>query len=171
MEYSFESGENFLEVAKLEYQNEFDRTKVIDSKIAIALPIIATYFFFSVQLSNVKELISAPITSNTLIGATVEVCIPFSYIAALVCAFISLLFMFRSISTHLYQTVDPKQFNTAEQMSLPKKEFSAAFATIYIKALEANRLENDKRVQNYKRGWFLSLISLTCFVIHMVLKN
>lgn len=171
MEYGFDSGEKFLEIAKLEYQNELDRTKVIDSKIAVALPIIATYFFLSVQFSNVKELITEPITSTTLIGATIEVCIPFSYIAALVCAIISLFFMFKAIGTHSYQTVDPKQFNTAEQMSLPSKEFSAAFATIYIKALEANRPQNDKRVQNYMNGWFLSLISLTCFVVHVLLKK
>lgn len=39
-----QSGEVLLEIAKSEYQNEFNRSSVLDTKIGIALPIIATYF-------------------------------------------------------------------------------------------------------------------------------
>jgi len=165
----FESGKLFLEIARSEYQNELDRTKVIDSKIAVALPIIATYFFLAVQFSSVKKLIFRPITSKVLIGAIIEVCIPISYITALVFACISLFFLFRVISTHSYQTVDPKQFNTASQISMKESEFAAAFATIYINAIEANRSQNDKRVKNYMKGWRFGIISLVCFVIHVLL--
>ena len=168
MSYSYESSEMFLEVARLEYQNELDRTKVIDSKIAVAFPIIATYFFLAVQFSDLKKLVSAPIVSKSLLGATLGITIPFSYIAAL---FLASLFMFKAISTHSYQTVDPKQFNTAEQMSLPKEQFAAAFSTIYIRALEANSSQNNVRAKHYMRGWRLALISLSCFVIHVIVKK
>ena len=44
-----QSGEVLLEIAKSEYQNEFNRSSVLDTKIGIALPIIATYFFLILQ--------------------------------------------------------------------------------------------------------------------------
>ena len=171
MSYTYESSEMFLEVVRLEYQNELDRTKVIDSKIAVALPIIATYFFLAVQFSDLKRLVSTPIVSKSLLGATLEIMIPFSYIAALSLASLSLLFMFKAISTHSYQTVDPKQFNTAEQMSLQKAQFAAAFSTIYIRALEANSSQNNVRAKHYMLGWRLALISLACFVIHVIIRK
>lgn len=41
----FQSSEILFEIVKSEYQNEFNRTSVIDTKVGITLPIIATYFF------------------------------------------------------------------------------------------------------------------------------
>lgn len=171
MDYSYESSELFLSIVQLEYQNEFDRTKVIDSKIAVALPIISTYFFLAVQFSSMKKLLDAPISSQSLLATFIDLCIPTSYIVALGLASISLLFMFMAISTHSYKTIDSKQFNTASQMSMSKDTYSAAFATIYINATEANRLKNDIRARRYMKGWRYAFISLFCFVIHVLLTQ
>ena len=48
----FQSSEILFEIVKSEYQNEFNRTSVIDTKVGITLPIIATYFFLVLQFKR-----------------------------------------------------------------------------------------------------------------------
>lgn len=52
----FQSSEILFEIVKSEYQNEFNRTSVIDTKVGITLPIIATYFFLVLQFKSIKQI-------------------------------------------------------------------------------------------------------------------
>ena len=51
-----QSGEVLLDIARSEYQNEFNRTSVLDTKIGITLPIVATYFFLIIQFESIREV-------------------------------------------------------------------------------------------------------------------
>ena len=54
MDHDFlQSGEVLLEITKSEYQNEFNRASVLDTKIGITLPVIATYFFLLLSLIHI----------------------------------------------------------------------------------------------------------------------
>ena len=41
----FQSASVIYEIAKDEYQQEINRTSILDTKIGIMLPIVSTYFF------------------------------------------------------------------------------------------------------------------------------
>lgn len=170
MEEKFlQSGEVLLEIAKSEYQNEFSRSSVLDTKIGIALPIIATYFFLILQYKNFKQLFLVALDFTNVL--TVIGCVfgPIIFVAAITSAAIALIYLFRAIVTHSYQKIEPSYFNTKDKMSMPPCVFSGVMVTYYIKASKYNRATNDKRVALYKRGWTLAMISLGLFVVYSFL--
>lgn len=71
-----QSGEVLLEIAKSEYQNEFNRSSVLDTKIGIALPIIATYFFLILQYKSVRQLFITNPDCTNIMTLILSVCIP-----------------------------------------------------------------------------------------------
>ena len=153
-----QSGEVLLEIAKSEYQNEFNRSSVLDTKIGIALPIIA---------KSVRQLFITNPDCTNIMTLILSVCIPIIFVAAIISAAIALIYLFRAIVTHSYQTIDPCYFNDKDKMSLSPSVFSGVMVTYYIRALEHNRATNDKRVTLYKRGWTSAMISLGLFVLYI----
>lgn len=166
-----QSGEVLLEIAKSEYQNEFNRSSVLDTKIGIALPIIATYFFLILQYKSVRQLFITNPDCTNIMTLILSVCIPIIFVAAIISAAIALIYLFRAIVTHSYQTIDPCYFNDKDKMSLSPSVFSGVMVTYYIRALEHNRATNDKRVTLYKRGWTSAMISLGLFVLYIFLQG
>lgn len=167
----FQSSGILLDIVKTEYQNEFSRTSVIDTKVGITLPIIATYFFLLLQFDSIKEIFREEPNVQNVTTILVSVCSPLIYIAAILCAGISLIYLFRSIITQSYRTIDASCFNDKEKMSQPQDVFSAVMITYYIRALEHNHHTNDIRVILYKRGWILAMISLGLFVCYIFLTQ
>ncbi len=167
----FQSSEILFEIVKSEYQNEFNRTSVIDTKVGITLPIIATYFFLVLQFKSIKQIFTTGVNIQNVATTLFSICNPLIYIATIVCAAIALIYLFRAIITQSYQTVDPRSFNDKEKMSHPKEVFSAVMVTYYIRALEHNHFTNDKRVRLYKRGWIFAMISLGLFVCYICLNQ
>lgn len=167
----YESSEILLEIAKDEYKNEIDRTSVIDTKVSIALPIIATYFFMVLQFESVKSIFSKQLDTRNAVALLYSLCNPFIYLAAIICAGASLIFLLRAIITQSYQKIDSACFNKKEIMSMPKKVFSAVMVTYFIRALEHNKEVNDTRVALYKKGLIFVIISLGLFVIYYFLTK
>ncbi len=163
----FQSSEILLEIAREEYQNEFSRTSVIDTKVGITLPIVATYFFLVLQYESVRSIFAAQIDTRNVTSLLYSVLCPFIYIAAVLCAGVALIFLFRAIITQTYKKVDLKWFNDKKTMSLPREYFSAAMVTYFIQALEHNSSTNSIRVRLYKRGLIFALISLGFFVAYI----
>lgn len=62
----FQSSEILLEMARAEYQNEFSRTSVIDTKVGITLPIVVTYFFLVLQFESIREYLQPNLIRGTL---------------------------------------------------------------------------------------------------------
>lgn len=167
----FAAAEILFDIAKSEYQNEFTRTSVIDSKVGVTLPIIATYFFLVLQFDSMREIfLTNPDTQNVAMMFW-AICRPLIYIAAVVCAGIALMSLFRAIIAQAYQTIDPAYFHDKKTMSYSKNEFSAVVVTHYIEATTFNRSTNDLRIARYKRGWSFALISLFLFVCYVVFTH
>mgnify|MGYP005869434941 CR=1 FL=1 len=167
----FESSEILLEIVKSEYQNEFQRTSVLDTKVGITLPIIATYFFLLLQFDSIKQVFVAKPDTQNIATTLFSVCSPLIYIITIICSGAALMYLFQAIITQSYKTVDPRCFNTKEKMSQSKTVFSAVMVTYYIQALEHNHSTNDIRVALYKRGWILAMISLGLFVCYIFLTR
>lgn len=164
-----QSGQALLEIAKSEYQNEFNRTSVLDTKIGIALPIIATYFFLVLQFDNIKTLLLSQIECASVATILLFVSKPLIFLATILSASLALIYMFRAIITHSYRTIDPKYFNDRNAMSQPIHIFSGVMVTYYIKAIDHNHSTNDKRVCLYRRGWISTMVSLSLFVLYILL--
>lgn len=163
----FQSAEILLEITKAEYQNELGRTSVLDTKVGITLPIIATYFFLVLQFDSIKDIFSASPDTENIATLFFSVCGPLIYLATIICATIALIDLFRAITTQSYRTIEPRSFNDKEKMSYPKNVFSAIMVTFYIKALDHNRSINDARASMYKNGWSVALVSLFLFVCYV----
>ena len=112
----FQSSEILFEIVKSEYQNEFNRTSVIDTKVGITLPIIATYFFLALQFKSMKQIFTTRVNIQTVATTLFSICNPLIYIATIVCAAIALIYLFRAIITQSYQAVDPRSFNDKESL-------------------------------------------------------
>lgn len=164
-----QSGQALLEITKSEYQNEFNRTSVLDTKIGITLPIIATYFFLVLQFDNLKILFLSKIDCTSVTTALSSVGKPLIFGATIISASIALIYLFRAIITHSYRTIDPRYFNNSNTMSQPAHIFSGVMVTYYIKAIDHNRSTNDKRVLLYRRGWISTMVSLSLFVAYILL--
>lgn len=167
----FQSGEILLEIAKSEYQNEHSRTSVIDSKVGITLPIIATYFFLVLQFDSMKSILTSSPNMQNIATIIFSVVRPLIYIMTIIFAGIALVYLFRAIISQSYMTVDPCFFNDKDTMSRPKEVFSAVMVTYYVRALEYNRATNDTRIIFYKRGWIFTMISLGLFVSYIFLTR
>ena len=168
MAYTLASGEKFLAVAQSEYQNELNRTTIIDNKLSIALPIVSAYFFLVIQHSNIRKLFSAEVDTSTVGAMLSNLILPISFVLAIILSAVALVLMVCVVGTHSYEHIDTKQFNTAEQISLEPNQFSAALSTVYIRATYTNRKQNDIRVKEYKWGWICTAFSLGCFLIHVL---
>lgn len=168
-EYSLESGEVLLDIAKLEYQNEFSRTSMIDSKVGIALPIVATYFFLVVQHASIQTLFSSCPNNSSILAFICSVLSPISYVVAVILAGLALFSLFKTITTHSYHTIDVRCFNDPTKISYKKHQFASVMVTYFIRAMEHNRVQNNLRVDLYKRGWKSAILSLATFVLYIIL--
>ena len=164
----FQSSELLLEITKSEYQNELERSSRLDTKTEIALAIFATYFFLILQHTSVKQLFMSRPDITNLWSLLVSVLPPVMFLLALILAAFSLVYFVRVIAPYSYQKIDPNCFNDKEKMSYTPREFAAVMVTFYIRALEANRMINDKRVAKYSRGWSCFITSLCLFVLYMI---
>ena len=166
-----QSGEVLFDIAKSEYQNELNRTSVIDTKIGVTLPIVATYFFILIQFESIRELFLCEPNCKNVLTTIKSIFTPLLFISAIIVGTISLVLLLCVITTHSYTTIDPSCFNSNEKMSLPPNVFSGVMVTYYIRATTYNRQTNDKRVKLYRRGWIAAMISLGLFVVYIFLSK
>ena len=75
----FQSSEILFEIVKSEYQNEFNRTSVIDTKVGITLPIIATYFFLVLQFKSIKQIFTTGVNIQNIATTLFSICNPLIY--------------------------------------------------------------------------------------------
>lgn len=167
----FQSSEILLEIARAEYQNEFSRTSVIDTKVGITLPIVVTYFFLVLQFESIREKFTTQLDTQNAATLLYSLLCPCIYIAAIICAGVALIYLFRAIITHTYKKVNLKCFNDKKTMSHSRNVFAAVMVTCFIQALEHNSLANNVRVALYRRGLSFAIVSLGFFVFYIFLTK
>lgn len=165
-----QAGEVLLEVAKSEYQNEFERSSVIDTKVGIALPVVAAYFFANLNAENIGVVFSKEMECLKVVTVLSFVIHPVSYLLSLIFAIASLEFLLRAIFTQTYSTVDPSYFNESKYLKHPKSVLSAVLVKFYVESIKHNKCLNDKKVVLYNRGLNMAILSLTCFFVYFVTK-
>lgn len=164
-----ESIELLRSAAQNEYSNEHERTTTMDSKAGIALPIISAYFLALAQMNDYKSISYIPLTN--FLSVFLPAMIIISYTAALILAFVAVIWMTRVVFTREYATLNLQNLYTDDYIKNDSIVLSIKFLELYFAAIEHNRGENNTRVKLYQHSWVFTFISVICFVVYIILKN
>lgn len=168
-EFELESVELLLETSKSEYENEHNRTTVIDTKTGISLPIIAAYFIALAEMNDYKGIFAFSISSFW------DIIIPsllfLTYTASMLLALVSVLMMVSVIITRDYKSIKPIDLYNNNYLKNAKIFLSIRLVSLYIEATMNNKLQNDKRIPLYRKSWLFSVISIILFIIYIIIKN
>ena len=161
--------EVLLSTAKSEYENEHNRTSVIDSKTSIALPIISAYFLALAPMNDFKSIFDVKIEKF------VDVIIPavtlLAYVGSLALAFVAVVMMVKVVTTREYNTIKTADLYDEDFLKHKKIALEIKLIQLYIEATQNNKAENDSRIPLYKKGWLLTTISIVLFVAYVIVKN
>lgn len=161
--------EVLLSTAKSEYENEHNRTSVIDSKTSIALPIISAYFLALAPMNDFKSIFDVKIEKF------VDVIIPavtlLTYVGSLALAFVAVVMMVKVVTTREYNTIKTADLYDEDFLKHKKIALEIKLIQLYIEATQNNKAENDSRIPLYKKGWLLTTISIVLFVAYVIVKN
>ena len=167
-EFNKETVELLLETAKAEYDNEHNRTSIIDSKTNISLPIISAFFLALIQLNDYKAIFKLPTT--TFLQWILPAILFFSYSCALVFGLISVFLMTRVILTKEYKTIKIQDLYDEDYLKKISVFLSIKLINLYCESTLHNKLQNDQRVMWYRHSWFLMFITLTLYLIYIIVK-
>lgn len=168
-EFNEQAVELLLETSKAEYDNEHNRTSIIDSKTNISLPIISAFFLAFVQLNDYKTIFQLP--TNTFAQWLLPATLFFSYTAALVLGLLSVLLMTRVILTKEYKTLKIQDLYDEDFLKNPRMFFSIELIRLYCTSTAHNKTQNDKRVKLYRYSWILMFITLALYLVYIIVKT
>lgn len=158
-----------LDTAKAEYDNEHNRTTIIDSKTNISLPIISAFFLAFVQLNDYKTIFGLP--TNTFVQWLLPATLFFSYTIALILGLISVFLMTRVILTKEYKTIKIQDLYDENYLKESSLFLSIKIINLYCESTVHNKGQNDQRVKWYKSSWILMFISLILYLIYIIIKT
>ena len=162
----FPSSKLLMDIAIEEYQNEHSRTSVIDTKINIALPIIATYVFLVLDRMNISGYMSK-IENNSL--SIMDAQLQVGLIMVVVCfAIVSMVCLFMTIKTNEYTILKVEDFYKPEYMALEEDMFCSGVIKYIITASKQNKAVNDSRIKRYKMGLIMIGVSFLFYILYMV---
>lgn len=168
-EFNTESISLLLNTVKSEYNNEHNRTSIIDSKSGIALPIISAYFLALAPLSDYKSIFATHISSfkDFIFPAILFL----TYTTSIVLALIAMIKMVFVIATRQYCILKPEDLYDESYLKKEPLVLSVYLINLYLKATENNKTQNDKRIPLYRSSWTLTIISIISFVVYILIKN
>lgn len=169
LNYNIDSIKLLLDTSISEYNNEYNRTSILDSKVSIAFPIITAYFLALAPMNDYKTIFKMSISTFTeLVLPTV---LFVSYSLSLICAFVAVILMVKAIKTRDYKIIQPSALYTNDFLQKDQIVLAVKLITLYIEATESNKRENDLRIPLYRRGWLLTSISVSLFVVYIIMIN
>lgn len=167
--FNEQSVELLLSTAKDEYNNEQNRTSIIDTKANIALPIISTFFLALVQMNDYKSILELP--SETFVKFLIPALLFLSYSASLVLCVISVIFLAKVIHMRGYITLSIRDLYDEDFLKNCPTAYAIQIIRLYCESSEYNKEQNDLRAKWYNLGWRLVLFAVSCFVLYSILRN
>lgn len=151
------------DVAQQEYERELSRCSLIDSKVNIALPIVSAYFLsLTTQCAVIKSILNRP--SYSIGGIVVGIFLLLLYIIALLFSGYALYLFVRAIFPQNYQTIDSAFYYDEKILQEEDKVIITGVVQKRIEANYNNKEKNDKRMNWYSAGWFMSIISVMAYM-------
>lgn len=163
------SVELLLGITQSEYNNEYERTNMIQSKAGIALPIIAAYFLTIAQMNDYKSMFQVTVTTVRDILLSFGLCV--SYSLALILAIAAVFFVARVEFAKGYKRINPQSFCKEASLSQEYQSFVRNLMHQYFDAIDHNAKANDQKMKMYKQGWSCTFVSVACFLAYVILKN
>lgn len=165
----YPSGEVLLQICKSEYENELNRTSVIDSKANIVISLAGVFFVAITQIIDLKKIFQIKIES--FVDTLLPTILLLTILGSITTAFIALTFFLRVIFTKSYKALDAKYYYDIEKLKQEIQLYSIAASQFYIEATNVNAVLNDIRVKWYKRGLVLLIISIGAFALYACLLS
>lgn len=162
----FPSAKVLMDIAIKEYQSEHNRTSVIDTKINIALPIIATYVFLVLDRISITDS-GNQIINNGIMDTELQIGLLLLIVSF---AIVSMVCMFMTIKTNEYTILKVEDFYKPEYMALEEEIFCSAIIKYIIIASKQNKAVNDSRIKQYKMGLVMVGISFLFYICYMVIQ-
>lgn len=165
----YKSGEILLQTSIKEYESEKNRTSVIDSKTNIVISLTAILFIAITEIVDLNKLLSV---KSTYFATNLLTAILFlSIVSSIVFAFLALIFFLKVIFTKAYKSIDANYFYDTDKLKIDPQLFSIALSRFYIDAIVVNAKANDKRINYYKKGMSLLIVSVATFTLHVCLLS
>ena len=166
----FKSAPVIYEIVKDEYQNEINRTSVLDTKIGIMLPIVSTYFFLvidKIDAVNYKDKLWEHLKSMPQGGM-----MAYDWLAliSLLLSVVSVALLIIAVATHRYKMLDARWFNSLKYFGKDADELQAVLVTVYRTSISHNEYINDKRAAFYIWGIVVAAISIGFYIAYLILK-
>ena len=158
-----------LSTAKAEYDNEHNRTGIIDTKVSISLPIVSAFVLALVQQNNFKAIFALP--SYTFLLLLKPSILFLTYTGALFTGLISVYSMTKVILTREYKTLCIRDLYDEDILKSTGVAYETWIIKLYCESTEHNKNENDIRTSIYRRGWKSAFVALILFVIFSILSN
>ncbi|GEM_PF-1127098 len=158
-----------LDVARSEYENEINRSSILDSKTNTVISLGAVLFVAIAQIIDIKKILAFQITKFA------DAILPSFMFITIVCSiifiFIALILFLRVIFTQPYAKIDSNYLYDIEKWKVAIDRSAIATSYLYIQATIFNRSINDKRVSQYRKGVICLVTSVAFFVIYSVLTS
>lgn len=158
-----------LSTAKSEYENERNRTSVIDSKTGIALPITSAYFLALAQMNNFENIFNIHI--ETFSDSIIPMVLLFTYSGSLILSFIAVIMMVKVVTAREYTVLKAIDLYDEDYLKNEKTALEIKLIQLYIDATQNNKTANDLRIPLYRAGWRLTTVSLALFVVYVIINN
>ncbi len=165
----YKAGEIILETARMEYQNEHNRTSIIDSKTNIILSFTAIIFVAFIPMINLKNIITVNVESFG--DCILPISISLFLILSMVSMFLSIISLTKCVFTKEYKVIDTEFFYDVNKLKEDKELYSIALSQFYIEATNINKKTNDNRIKNYKKGVIFTIISVMFFALYVILLS
>ena len=165
----YRSGKIILETAKSEYEVEIDRTKILDTKVGITLPIVVTYYFMILQDGRILEFWGESCNTECKGYMGFVAVMSFLYLSAIICDSLALYKLYKAIVSHTYKKIELDSFMDEASLAKPENEFAAGLAVSYAMALENNREVSGQRAELYDAGLRQVFLSVVFYVIYYIL--
>jgi hypothetical protein len=164
----YPSAKLLLDMNKIEYEREFERANALDTKVNIALTLSAALLVIVYPLTNIRALFHS--YGQAAYSYIVPTLCIISTIAAFGFLIAAIFVLMNVISLHPYSVIQPRDFNKIEYVSKAENIMTFALATMYLLAIEENRVVNESRFQKYQKAINLVVVAIISLVVSYVLK-
>lgn len=158
-----------FDTAKTEYVREQERSTLIDTKVNIAVPIIAAFFLAVAGQCALYEVFDLP-TSNVgdfLKGGSLL----FLYLISIIFSGFATVWMVRAIYPRNYQAINSIHFYREPLLKEEPNVIKIEILRHFIEANAINKNQNDLRMKLFSSGWVLAAIAAGAYVIYIILYN
>lgn len=164
---TYKTDEVILETARIEYQNEHNRTSIIDSKTNIILSFTAIIFVAFIPMINLKNIFTVNIANFG--DCILPISIFIFLILSILSMFLSIVSLIKCVLTQEYKVIDAEYFYDINKLKESKDLYSIALSQFYIEATSVNKETNDNRIKNYKKGVIFTILSVMFFAAYVIL--